>query len=125
MNDAPNPKVSPCPFCNSIAWGVAEPADPNELTEQFNVICFDCFACGPDAKTSDEAIIKWNNRTTVAKSENDNPYHIVSQSNIKDLQTEVNKFMSSNPSYKPYNHIIAINTATAYQQFIQVMLDSK
>lgn len=60
MMDATTPmNCGPCPFCGSINTEVVDGTDVDFLTSNKNVVCNDCRASGPSAKTEGAAIAKW------------------------------------------------------------------
>ena len=53
-------KLKPCPFCGS--WELKRQHIPGGIS---NVVCLNCWICGPGGKTMREALNLWNTRPEV------------------------------------------------------------
>src|ERR1700741_5472305 len=65
MNTPDNIPLKDCPFCGAqftVKQGVIESDSKVALDHRFEIMCGDCFASGPDAKSEEQAVERWNTR---------------------------------------------------------------
>lgn len=55
-------ETNPCPFCDGVRLDLRSWTDPVTKSTGDSVICMDCGAMGPMARTLSEAIDEWNTR---------------------------------------------------------------